>query len=82
MSNQLPATISPRVLTTATDTHPVPVLIVDAGEQAGWRYVDFLPPASATRTHAGTTRAQPLLRLVRGCGTGDDFQTDRMSSSQ
>ena len=41
MSGQLPATIPPGALATSADTRLVPALIVDAGEQAGWRYVEF-----------------------------------------
>jgi site-specific recombinase XerD len=41
MTDQLPVTIQPVALTTLTDTHLVPVVIADAGEQASWRYVEF-----------------------------------------
>ena len=41
--DQLPAIIKPGALRTPmpTDTHLVPALIAAAGEQAGWRYVEF-----------------------------------------
>ena len=38
--SQLPAIIPPDALTT-TDTYIVPALIADAGDAAGWRYVEF-----------------------------------------
>jgi site-specific recombinase XerD len=41
MTDQLPAVIPSGALTITTDTYIVPALILDAGEQAGWRYVEF-----------------------------------------
>src|SRR6202020_1514699 len=41
MTEQLPAIIPPGALTTSTDTYIVPALIANAGEAAGWRYVEF-----------------------------------------
>ena len=38
---QLPATLKPGPLATATGRHLVPALIADAGEPAAWRYIDF-----------------------------------------
>jgi site-specific recombinase XerD len=40
-SDQLPAIIPPGALTAPTDTYIVPALIAAAGDQAGWRYVEF-----------------------------------------
>jgi site-specific recombinase XerD len=40
-TDQLPAIIEPNALTKLTDTHLVPALIADLGEQASWRYVEF-----------------------------------------
>jgi site-specific recombinase XerD len=37
----LPALLGPSALAAARGSHPVPVLIVAAGDQAGWRYVEF-----------------------------------------
>ena len=41
MSEQLPAIIKAGALAVAADTYIVPALIADAGDQAGWRYVEF-----------------------------------------
>ena len=42
MTAQLPAIIQPGVLATPADnTHLVPALIAHAGDQAGWRYIEF-----------------------------------------
>ena len=40
-SDQLPAIIRPGALAASDDTHLVPALIADAGDQAAWRYVEF-----------------------------------------
>ena len=42
-SNQLPAVIPSGILTSKPDPDRplVPVLIADAGDAAGWRYVEF-----------------------------------------
>jgi hypothetical protein len=39
--DQLPAIVPPGGRMTTTDTYVVPVLIARAGDQAGWRYVEF-----------------------------------------
>jgi site-specific recombinase XerD len=41
MSDQLPVIIPATALTTPTDTYIVPSLIANAGDQAGWRYIEF-----------------------------------------
>jgi site-specific recombinase XerD len=41
MTDQLPAMIDAGDLTSPLAGHLVPALIADAGEQAGWRYIDF-----------------------------------------
>src|SRR5450755_2147698 len=41
MTDQLPAIIETGALTPMPDTNLVPALIAMAGEQAGWRYVEF-----------------------------------------
>jgi hypothetical protein len=33
--------VPPGAVVTPTDTYLVPALIAEAGEQAGWRYVEF-----------------------------------------
>jgi site-specific recombinase XerD len=59
-SNQLPAIIPPNALTTAPDIHVIPALIADAGDAAGWRYVDFF---TANICNPNTRRA-----YARACG--------------
>jgi site-specific recombinase XerD len=60
-SNQLPAIIPPGALTTPTDKlHLVPGLITDAGDAAGWRYVEFF---TANIRNPNTRRA-----YARACG--------------
>jgi hypothetical protein len=59
--DQLPAIVPPGGgLTTPTDTYVVPVLIARAGDQAGWRYVEFF--TANTRT-PNTRRAYELHEL-------------------
>ncbi len=41
MTDQLPTLIAPAALTPLPDGNLIPSLIVDAGEQAAWRYIDF-----------------------------------------
>jgi site-specific recombinase XerD len=41
MSEQLPAIILPTALAVSTDTYIVPALIAEAGDAAGWRFVEF-----------------------------------------
>src|SRR6202521_5430198 len=60
MTDQLPAIIPPGALTTPADTYIVPALIADAGDAAGWRYVEFFT-ANINNDH--TRRA-----YVRACG--------------
>ena len=40
-SERLPAIIRPGALAASDDTHLVPALIADAGDQAAWRYLEF-----------------------------------------
>ena len=55
MSEQLPAVVRRVAITTAPDrSQLVPALIADAGEQAGWRYVEFF---AANIRNAHTRRA-------------------------
>jgi len=59
--DQLPAILQPGALTTLTDSsHLVPALIVDAGEPAAWRYVEFF---TANIRNPNTRRA-----YARACG--------------
>jgi hypothetical protein len=66
MTDQLPAVLQAGVLFAPADTYVVPALIAEAGQQAGWRYVEFLhrqhqQPAHAPRLRPGL---RALLRLV------------------
>ena len=68
MTDQLPAVIPPGALTTPADTYIVPALIADAGDAAGWRYVEFFTANIRQPAHAPglCPRVRPVLRLVRG----------------
>jgi hypothetical protein len=71
-ANQLPAIIPPGTLATATDADPVavvPVLIADAGDAAGWRYVEFF---TANIRNPNTRRA-----YARACGRFFTWCEDR-----
>jgi len=65
MTDQLPAVLQPGALVAPADTYMVPALIADAGEQAGWRYVEFFTAninnPNTRRAYAGLCQ---LLRLV------------------
>ena len=65
---QLPAIIEPAALTTATptDTYIVPALIADAGEQAGWRYVEFFT-ANIRNPHTRRACALACSRFFARC---------------
>ena len=59
MSDQFPSLIDPLrpgavTAATALDIHLVPALVADAGEHAGWRYIDFF---TANIRNANTRRA-------------------------
>jgi site-specific recombinase XerD len=54
MNDQLPAIVQLGALTTPSDTHIVPALIADAGDAAGWRYVEFF---TANINNPNTRRA-------------------------
>jgi hypothetical protein len=60
--SRLPAIIPPAELTTSTAADPatlVPALIADAGDAAGWRYVEFFT-ANIRNPH---TRRRPATLL-------------------
>jgi site-specific recombinase XerD len=60
-SDQLPALlVQPGALTPLPDAHLVPAIVADAGERAGWRYVEFF---TANIRNPHTRRA-----YVRACG--------------
>jgi site-specific recombinase XerD len=60
MMDQLPAIIPPDALAPLDATHVVPALIADAGDAAGWRYVEFF---TANIRNPNTRRA-----YARACG--------------
>jgi site-specific recombinase XerD len=61
--DQLPATIRPGALASATafDAHLVPAVVADAGDHAAWRYIDFF---TANIRNPNTRRA-----YARACGS-------------
>src|ERR1700691_1322085 len=59
-TDQLPALVRPAALTSAIPEHLVPALIADAGDAAGWRYVEFF---TANIRNPNTRRA-----YARACG--------------
>ena len=65
MTDQLPAIIPPGTLATPTDTL-VPALIADAGEQAGWRYVEFFT-ANIRNPHTRRAYARACSRFFAWC---------------
>jgi integrase/recombinase XerC len=67
MTNQLPAIIPPGALTTSTDTYiVVPALIADAGDAAGWRFVEFFT-ANINNDHTRRAYARACGRFLGWC---------------
>src|SRR5271156_5547065 len=65
--DQLPAIIQPGALTPMpADTHLVPALIAAAGEQAGWRYVEFFT-ANIRNPHTRRAYARACSRFFAWC---------------
>jgi hypothetical protein len=64
MSDQLPAIVQPGALTAAADTYIVPALIADAGDAAGWRYVEFFT-ANIRNPHTRRAYARACGRFLR-----------------
>src|ERR1700679_284206 len=65
--DQLPAIIDPVALTTPMpDTRLVPALIAAAGEQAGWRYVEFFT-ANIRNPHTRRAYARACGRFFAWC---------------
>ena len=60
MTSKLPAIVKPTALTTYVDAGLIPTLIADAGDAAGWRYVEFF---TANIRNPNTRRA-----YARACG--------------
>lgn len=61
MTDKLPATVRGSALAPPTDSHMIPALVADAGEQAAWRYIDFF---TANIRNPNTRRA-----YARACHT-------------
>jgi site-specific recombinase XerD len=66
MTDQLPAVLQPGELTTAADTYIVPALIADAGDAAGWRYVEFFT-ANIRNPHTRRAYARACGRFFAWC---------------
>src|SRR5580658_6610851 len=66
--DQLPTIVHPGALTTPlpADTHLVPALIAAAGEQAGWRYVEFFT-ANIRNPHTRRAYARACSRFFAWC---------------
>src|SRR5271166_5233732 len=66
-SDQLPAIVlPPGALTPMPDTHLVPALIAAAGEQAGWRYVEFFT-ANIRNPHTRRAYARACSQFFAWC---------------
>jgi len=65
-SDHLSAIIPPGDLTPLPDGHLVPALIADAGEQAGWRYVEFFT-ANIRNPHTRRAYARACNRFFAWC---------------
>src|ERR1700677_4649747 len=67
-SDQLPAIVPPTALSTETTAalHLVPALIAAAGEQAGWRYVEFFT-ANIRNPHTRRAYARACGRFFAWC---------------
>jgi len=68
-TGQLPAIIPAGTITKPADTYIVPALIANAGDQAGWRYVEFF---TANIRNPNTRRA-----YARACATFFAWCEDR-----
>ena len=66
MTDQLPAIIQPGALIAPTDTYIVPALIAAAGDQAGWRYVEFFT-ANIHNDHTRRAYARACGRFFAWC---------------
>ena len=66
MTDQLPAVLQAGALVVPPDTYIVPSLIADAGEQAGWRYVEFFT-ANINNPHTRRAYARACARFFAWC---------------
>ena len=62
-----PAIVQPGALTRPCDTYMVPALIADAGDAAGWRYVEFFT-ANIRNPHTRRAYARACGRFFAWCG--------------
>jgi len=66
MNDQLPAIIPPGALTVSSDTYIVPALIAEAGDAAGWRFVEFFT-ANINNDHTRRAYARACGRFFGWC---------------
>jgi site-specific recombinase XerD len=66
MNDQLPAIVQPGALATLADTNIVPALIADAGDAAGWRYIEFFT-ANIRNPHTRRAYARACGRFFAWC---------------
>lgn len=64
--SQLPAIVKPGGLTPLPETHLVPALIADAGDQAAWRYVEFFT-ANIRNVNTRRAYARACVRFFAWC---------------
>ena len=78
MTEQLPAVVRPAgALTPAADINLVPALIADAGDEAGWRYVEFFT-ANISNPHTRRAYARACRDFFAWCeGRGLTLATIR-----
>jgi len=68
MADQLPAIVQQSAVATPADTYIVPALIAAAGDQAGWRYVEFFA-ANIRNPHTRRAYARACARFFAWCET-------------
>ena len=66
--NKLPAIVKPTALTTYVDAGLIPALIADAGDAAGWRYVEFFT-ANIRNPNTRRAYARACSRFFAWCET-------------
>ena len=66
MTDQMPAVLQASALVAPADTYVVPALIAEAGEQAGWRYVEFFT-ANINNPHTRRACARACARFLDWC---------------
>ena len=66
MTDQLPAKVHTGALAAPVDTYIVPALIADAGDAAGWRYVEFFT-ANIRNPHTRRAYARACSRFFAWC---------------